>query len=322
MQALFEGIPLARMNTSMTINATAPWLLALYIAAAERQGAARKDARRHGAERHRQGVPLARHLHLPARPEPAAHRRRHRLRLSRRAEVESDQRLLLSPAGGRRDAGAGAGLHARHRDRRDRCRQGHRPGAAGRVAAGDRPHLLLRQCRHPLHRRDLQDARLHRAVGRALPRALERRGREAPPLPLRRAGEFPRPHRAAAGEQRLSHPAGDAGRRAVEGRPRARRAAAGLERGAGPAAALGPAMVDPPAADRRRGDRPARLRRHLRRLARHRRQGRRSERRGAGRAGAHRGHGRRHSRRRVRLHEGAAGRIQRAPRRRHRDRAS
>jgi (2R)-ethylmalonyl-CoA mutase len=43
MQALFEGIPLARMNTSMTINATAPWLLALYIAAAEAQGAARRD---------------------------------------------------------------------------------------------------------------------------------------------------------------------------------------------------------------------------------------------------------------------------------------
>jgi (2R)-ethylmalonyl-CoA mutase len=43
MEALFQGIPLARMNTSMTINATAPWLLALYIAAAERQRAARKD---------------------------------------------------------------------------------------------------------------------------------------------------------------------------------------------------------------------------------------------------------------------------------------
>ncbi|WP_374654754.1 methylmalonyl-CoA mutase family protein [Dongia sp.] len=41
MMALFDGLPLAEMNTSMTINATAPWLLALYIAAAERQGAAR-----------------------------------------------------------------------------------------------------------------------------------------------------------------------------------------------------------------------------------------------------------------------------------------
>ena len=38
MEALFEGIPLDKMNTSMTINAPAPWLLALYIAAAERQG--------------------------------------------------------------------------------------------------------------------------------------------------------------------------------------------------------------------------------------------------------------------------------------------
>ncbi len=43
METLFDGIPLARMNTSMTINAPAPWLLALYIAAAERQGAERKD---------------------------------------------------------------------------------------------------------------------------------------------------------------------------------------------------------------------------------------------------------------------------------------
>jgi ethylmalonyl-CoA mutase len=39
MRRLFEGIPLDQMNTSMTINATAPWLLALYIAAAEEQGA-------------------------------------------------------------------------------------------------------------------------------------------------------------------------------------------------------------------------------------------------------------------------------------------
>jgi len=38
MQQLFEEIPLERMNTSMTINATAAWLLSLYVAAAERQG--------------------------------------------------------------------------------------------------------------------------------------------------------------------------------------------------------------------------------------------------------------------------------------------
>ncbi len=39
MRALFKDIPLEQMNTSMTINATAPWLLSLYIAAAEEQGA-------------------------------------------------------------------------------------------------------------------------------------------------------------------------------------------------------------------------------------------------------------------------------------------
>ncbi len=39
MRMLFDDIPLDQMNTSMTINATAPWLLALYIAVAEEQGA-------------------------------------------------------------------------------------------------------------------------------------------------------------------------------------------------------------------------------------------------------------------------------------------
>jgi ethylmalonyl-CoA mutase len=43
MRALFDQIPLGAMNTSMTINATAAWLLALYIAVADEQGASRKD---------------------------------------------------------------------------------------------------------------------------------------------------------------------------------------------------------------------------------------------------------------------------------------
>src|SRR5580698_6586329 len=41
MRMLFDGIPLERMNTSMTINATAAWLLALYVALADEQGVAR-----------------------------------------------------------------------------------------------------------------------------------------------------------------------------------------------------------------------------------------------------------------------------------------
>ena len=43
MRALFDQIPLAAMNTSMTINATAPWLMALYIAIADEQGARRAE---------------------------------------------------------------------------------------------------------------------------------------------------------------------------------------------------------------------------------------------------------------------------------------
>ncbi len=42
MRSLFDQIPLAQMNTSMTINATAAWLLSLYIAVADEQGADRK----------------------------------------------------------------------------------------------------------------------------------------------------------------------------------------------------------------------------------------------------------------------------------------
>jgi ethylmalonyl-CoA mutase len=42
MRTLLDGIPLDQMNTSMTINATAAWLLALYIVAAEEQGVAQE----------------------------------------------------------------------------------------------------------------------------------------------------------------------------------------------------------------------------------------------------------------------------------------
>ena len=40
MRRLFEGLDLGRINTSMTINATAPWLYALYLAVAEERGVA------------------------------------------------------------------------------------------------------------------------------------------------------------------------------------------------------------------------------------------------------------------------------------------
>ena len=218
---------------------------------------ARRRARRvarqapgHDPERHHQGISLARHLRFSAGALHAAHQGRRAVRRARNAQMESDERLLLSFAGSGRDAGAGTRLRARHRHRDPRHRAGVRPGEGRGVRGGGRPHLLLRQCRHPHRHRALQDARLHRAVGGDHPRALRREKREAPPLPLRRSGELARAHRAAAREQRASHLARNAFGRAVEERARPRRAAPGLERGARPAQALGPAMVDPHAADR------------------------------------------------------------------------
>ena len=56
-----------RVSTSMTINATAATLLAMYIVVAEERGIARATAERHDPERHPQGVHRARHVHLSAR---------------------------------------------------------------------------------------------------------------------------------------------------------------------------------------------------------------------------------------------------------------
>ena len=71
MGELLDGIPVGEMNTSMTINATAAWLLGLYVANAERQGVESQAAAGHDAERHRQGVPVPGHLHLPAAADAA-----------------------------------------------------------------------------------------------------------------------------------------------------------------------------------------------------------------------------------------------------------
>ena len=75
MRRLFDGIPLDEVTTSMTINATAPILLLLYELVAEEQGVAASTDRRHGPERHPEGVRGARHLHLPAAAVDAPHHR-------------------------------------------------------------------------------------------------------------------------------------------------------------------------------------------------------------------------------------------------------
>ena len=68
MATLFDEIPLDKVSTSMTINAPAAILLAMYIAVAKRQGVGIQPAARHDPERHPQGIHRARHLYLPAAP--------------------------------------------------------------------------------------------------------------------------------------------------------------------------------------------------------------------------------------------------------------
>ena len=108
-----------------------------------RRGAGRRQgqAHRHGAERHPEGVSLARHLHLPARAVAAADQGRDRLHRARDAEMEPDQCLLLPFAGGGSDAGAGACLRAGHG--RGRARRGQRIGRSlgGGFSARGRQHL-------------------------------------------------------------------------------------------------------------------------------------------------------------------------------------
>ena len=189
------------------------------------RGARRRPgaARGHDAERHREGVPVARHLHLRTRAVAPAHRRPRVPRGATRAEVEPDQRVLVPPAGGGRDAGRGGRVRAGDRDRRARRRARVGPGRRRRVPRGRRAHLVLRERGHPLRRGDVQAARVRRAVGPHHRRALRRDRREAAALPLRRAGELARAHRGAAREQRAAHRARGARRHPLEGRPGAAR---------------------------------------------------------------------------------------------------
>ena len=66
-RTLFDGIDLAAANTSMTINATGDVAARAVRDRGAGAGRAPADAGRHHAERHRQGVPVPGHVHLPAR---------------------------------------------------------------------------------------------------------------------------------------------------------------------------------------------------------------------------------------------------------------
>ena len=66
MRVLFDGLPLDKISTSMTINAPAATLLLMYQLVAGEQGIPGSRLFRHDSERRAQGVHSAGHLHLPA----------------------------------------------------------------------------------------------------------------------------------------------------------------------------------------------------------------------------------------------------------------
>jgi (2R)-ethylmalonyl-CoA mutase len=192
---LFEGIPLEEMNTSMTINATAMWLLALYVGLARERG---EDVSKLQGTTQNDIVKeyLARGTYIF--PPDAS------LRLiAEMYEYCLDELPSWNPSNicsyHLQEAGATpvqelAFALANAIGTLDEVRQ----RAGGPLSDRRRPDELLRQLRHPLRRRDVQGARLHGALGRDHPRPLRRRRPPFPPLPLRRPGEQPRPHRAAA----------------------------------------------------------------------------------------------------------------------------
>ena len=311
MRALFDRIPLAQMNTSMTINATAMWLLALYQVAARGAGRRYADELTGTTQNDIVKEYLSRGTYVvPAGRVAAAHDRHDRVHGRADAEVEPDQHLQLPPAGGGRDAGAGARLRAVAR--RSPCSIAVRDGgqvppdgsatsSAGSRSSSTRACGSSRRCARCARSSQLWDQLTLERYGVDRP--------EAAALPLRRAGQLAGTHRGAAREQRAADRARDARRDAVEGRAGARGAAAGVERGARPAAAVGPAVVAADAAGARLRVRPARVRRHLRRLARDRGQGRRAGRRARERDRPGTGDGRCGRSGRERVHEAGAGRV-------------
>ena len=75
-EILFDGIPLDKVTTSMTINASAIVALCMYIAVAEKQGVPMAKLGRHDPERHAQGVHRAEGVDRPPAAR-GADRRRH-----------------------------------------------------------------------------------------------------------------------------------------------------------------------------------------------------------------------------------------------------
>ena len=268
MRALFDGIPLEQANTSMTINATAMWLLALYQVVAEEQGA---DITRLAGTTQNDIIKeyLSRGTYVFP-PGPS-------VRLTTDVIAYTVARMpRWNPVNvcsyHLQEAGATPVQEIAYAlctamtilDAVRDCGQV-RPERMGEVVgrisffvnAGVR--FVEEMCKMRAF------ARLWDTI---TSERYEMTDPASAPFPLRRAGQLARPDRGAAGEQRPADRPGDAGRHVVQGRPGPGRAAPRLERGAGPAAPGGPAVEPAHPAGARVRVGPAGVRRPVRRLRR------------------------------------------------------
>jgi leucyl/phenylalanyl-tRNA--protein transferase len=283
MRTLLDGIPPGQMNTSMTINATAAWLLALYVANAEEQGVERAQLR--GTT---QNDIVKEYLSRGTYIFPPVPSRRLIVDMVAWCANNTPKWNPMNVCSYHlQEAGAtpvqeiayslatAVGVLDAVRD------SGQVP--AEQLSTGLRIDLVLRERRHPFRRRGVQDARLHRTLGTDRPRTIRRHRRQGPALPLRRPGQFARSHRGPTREQRAAHRARDVGRLPVEAGPCPLDPAPGLERSARSADPMGSAVESADAAGAGLRERPPRVRRHLRRFARDRSTNHRDPRRGVGR---------------------------------------
>ncbi len=192
MRALFDGIPLEQSNTSMTINATAMWLLALYQVAAEEQGAditkltgtTQNDIIKEYLSRGTYVFPPGPSVRLTTdviaytvncmpkwNPVNVCSYHLQEAGATPVQEIAYALCTAMTVLDAVRDSGQIP------------------PGADGR---GGRADLVLRQRGRPLRRGDVQDAGLRPALGHDHPGAVRDHRPGAAPLPLRRAGELAR----------------------------------------------------------------------------------------------------------------------------------
>ena len=111
METLFDGIPLDQVSTSMTINAPAAILLAMYVETAAKQRVSAGELEGHHPKRHPKGIRCPRDLHLPAGPFHADYHGHLCFLLPAYSLMEHHQHQRIPYPGGRLYGGPGGGFY-------------------------------------------------------------------------------------------------------------------------------------------------------------------------------------------------------------------